>query len=315
MPSVKKRLIGLDLLRIFAMAGIVFQHLLPIYDQSPRLTDWIDVGQFGVTLFCGLSGYLILNGTAKSATRVWLLRRFTRLFPAYWIALTCVFLINAVFQYKPVTAPVVVLEYLGLAGLVDGEHRIGQPFWFITLIIACYLIAAVVRRYPSLMIPLCVGMAILLSVAPIAAKWYCTHLLTFLFGGVLANHRQRRTLVLALVLSAVMVWVQDTRWIYALAGTICIAGFQQIRGSSPEWLAYSSDRTYEFFLVHGTVYLGLARIANVGITMNAIAGTLIGIMAAAVLAALTDQLVRWSTKLGNSAEDRTEASDVSCIDQ
>ena len=43
--------------------------------------------------------------------------------------------------------------------------------------------------------------------------------------------------------------------------------------TSPSWFAGLSDRTYEFFLVHGTVYLALATYFHVPIAVNVVVGT------------------------------------------
>ena len=142
------KFLALDVLRVVAMAAIVYQHILPMYGRPLNVDRFPNVGQLGVTVFCGISGFFAFRGGTVDS-RDWIWKRLIRIFPPYWVALTGVFALNAVSGYKPVTMRVVGLEYAGLAAVLDGDTRIGQPFWFITLILICYAFAAVFRSRPK----------------------------------------------------------------------------------------------------------------------------------------------------------------------
>jgi len=276
-----------DLLRLLAMACIAGEHLATIHSGESAWVGRVNSGRLGVALFCAVSGYFVLRPSDDSAWR-WLARRLSRIMPSYWVALSGVLLLNAATRYKPTTLGVVVLEYLGLAGFVPGDDRIGQPFWFITLILICYLIAAAVRQRLSLIVAAGIAAALVGHFTADEVEWYAVFVMTFLACGVIAAGVRRWDWIVLGLLAGVALTPSGRMLVYPLIGVACVMISARAPAAvSPAWLASLSERTFEFFLVHGTVYLGLARVGQLSLLQNAVVGTLAGVLAAYALYAAT----------------------------
>ena len=102
-----KHIKGLDALRGIAVLLVIIHHWFPIY-QSNTLKGvlqkiCIPSGEFGVTLFFVLSGYLITNILYKakssqqsilSIVRIFIIRRALRIFPIYYLYIISLLLLD-----------------------------------------------------------------------------------------------------------------------------------------------------------------------------------------------------------------------------
>ena len=95
---VPNRISELDALRGLAALGVLFYHYTihfdSMYGHLSELSWTFSIGQYGVHIFFMISGFVIfmtLNRT-KSALD-FAVSRFSRLFPAYWVALVITFVI------------------------------------------------------------------------------------------------------------------------------------------------------------------------------------------------------------------------------
>jgi peptidoglycan/LPS O-acetylase OafA/YrhL len=268
-----------DVARIVAISLVAAQHLLTISDyKPPLLLGCLGVGQLGVTIFCGLSGYFSLR-SSRTSNLDWARRRLIRIFIPYWITLVAIFAANAVVRYKPVTLGLIVSEFLGTALFTHAASLVGVHVWFISLILICYAIALVVRWKPKSMW--------LFLLAVIAAAWLwdplvACHVLSFVAGCALGKGRLP-TVALIAAFSLAGVGLGNCFFAYPLAAMAILALCIASSAASPSWLARASELTYEFFLVHGPIYLGLARYAHLGLPANLVLGTLLAIAAAIVL--------------------------------
>jgi len=126
----------LDLLRGFAVIGVVGAHLRPLPEStySPLLSAvgiWRHGGWVGVDAFFVLSGYLVsglLFTEAKSRNRLnvgrFLIRRAFKIYPPFWITVLLVLLARYLLN-SPVTAQSVIGELLFLqnyVGKISGTH-------------------------------------------------------------------------------------------------------------------------------------------------------------------------------------------------
>jgi peptidoglycan/LPS O-acetylase OafA/YrhL len=83
-----------DSLRAIAALGVLFFHVG--YLSNTGVGGFLSHGDAGVALFFAISGFLLyrpfvsgrLNGARKSTVPAYLRRRFLRIVPAYWLALT-----------------------------------------------------------------------------------------------------------------------------------------------------------------------------------------------------------------------------------
>jgi peptidoglycan/LPS O-acetylase OafA/YrhL len=92
-PAAEGRYLELDGLRGVAVSAVVVRHLTSTYDHfapdAPAAPFAFEDGRYGVQLFFLISGFVILM-TARRAGRPtpFVIARFTRLYPAYWVCLT-----------------------------------------------------------------------------------------------------------------------------------------------------------------------------------------------------------------------------------
>ena len=95
------RLLELDALRGIAAFAVLLFHYTTRYDQlytqpGPPLF-YFPYGYFGVNLFFMISGFVIFMTLNKTRYAVdFIVSRFSRLFPAYWVAIALTYSIVAV---------------------------------------------------------------------------------------------------------------------------------------------------------------------------------------------------------------------------
>jgi peptidoglycan/LPS O-acetylase OafA/YrhL len=97
------RLAHLDAMRAIAVLLVIWTHYAELFARIAgsqlfldTLQRSIDFGRVGVVLFFGISGMLIptsLRGAPGDGTRRFLIRRFFRLYPAYWLSLPLGYLV------------------------------------------------------------------------------------------------------------------------------------------------------------------------------------------------------------------------------
>jgi hypothetical protein len=277
-------LCSFDVARVAAISLVALQHLLTISDRQPPLVlNCLNVGQLGVTVFCGLSGYFSMRSSATSNPS-WIVRRLKRVFIPYWISLMVIFVANGIVGYKPVSPCLIVSEFLGTALFTHPGALVGVHVWFISLILICYAIAAVIRWRPAALPLFAIGAvaAVCEGQASVAG-----HVLSFLAGCLLSKcgewKQQFVVGSLIAVVCAAGIAVLNAHFAYPFAAMIALLLCSGWLAPSPSWLTRLSESTYEFFLVHGPIYLGLAKYAHLGIVANLAFGTLLAIVAAFVL--------------------------------
>ncbi len=124
------RLAHIDAMRAIAVLLVIWMHYAELFVQIAgsqqvldRLAHSVDFGRVGVVLFFCISGMLIptsLHGTARIGTRRFLVRRFLRLYPAFWLSLPLGYLVYWVLFDKHMSA----------AGLVANASMIPSAFGF-----------------------------------------------------------------------------------------------------------------------------------------------------------------------------------------
>jgi peptidoglycan/LPS O-acetylase OafA/YrhL len=253
------------------MMCVAWQHGLSISGIEPRpIFGRLNIGQLGVTIFCALSGYFVMHSQDRPYR--WLWRRLNRLYVPYWITLIAMFSANQVVGYKPVSWTLVVSEFLGIAYFTHPGEILGVHVWFISLILLCYGIAFAIR-WNRWLLPACVPLA---ALAMLWNPFLAQHLLSFLAGTILAVTRRKCVSGGGLALiTFVATATAGGGFVYPLAGTIALFAGGLVPGASPRVLAAASTLTYEFFLIHGPVYLLLGTIVGCGFLETITVGTLI----------------------------------------
>lgn len=90
------RITGLDSLRGLAALAVVIYHYTDAYNHvlDEHLALWFDFkrGNLGVDAFFVISGFVIFMTLDKSTSAAdFVVSRFSRLFPAYWVCLVCTY--------------------------------------------------------------------------------------------------------------------------------------------------------------------------------------------------------------------------------
>lgn len=107
--TVSSRLLDLDVFRGVAALAVVFYHYTVVYGKKFGYTEEpafaLTYGHYGVQLFFILSGFVIfLTLLRTQAPLDFVVSRFTRIFPLYWVAVILAFLVLT-FSTLPVEHP------------------------------------------------------------------------------------------------------------------------------------------------------------------------------------------------------------------
>jgi len=260
------RLVGFDWLRGIALFLVVLRHVLEV-TNLPVTRDVLvlDQGQLGVALFCAMAGFFALGGSQPVGR--WALDRARRLFPAYWIVTAALFAANAVTSYKPASLSLFVSQMLGLGYFTHGgEHLINVPSWFLSLILTCYAIAAVVRGLPRRRTVLAALLVVSVALVVLRVQTDFTRQILAFVGGMslrtfavpALSGRLRAGLV---VLLAGVPWLEPdfgyAAW--ALAAMIIAEAAAWPDGAIVRFIA---DYSYEMFLVHGPIVVLFVRMIH-----------------------------------------------------
>jgi peptidoglycan/LPS O-acetylase OafA/YrhL len=287
-------LLAFDVLRIAAMSAVAVQHVTSVSGIECRpLLGYLNPGQLGVTIFCGLSGFFALRWPGDTPAR-WLGRRLGKIYPPYWVVLGAVLAANEWVGYKRAPLGLLLSEFAGTGYFTHGEQMVGVHFWFVSLILLCYGIGFVLRCEPRL---LPVAVAVPAAVLP-HEPWFACHVLSFASGALLARAARPALTACALItLFCLATPAFHPYFAYPVAGTAAVMVGSLSPRKSPRALAQAAEATYEFFLVHGPVYLALARLAHLNVAANLALGTACSAVAAWVLRLL---LARGATLLARA---------------
>jgi peptidoglycan/LPS O-acetylase OafA/YrhL len=231
-------------------------------------------GELGVDMFVILSGIGLALSTSAEGAGPFLVRRFWRIYPAYWIVLTAFVAADMAIRNLRFTAPDLLLHYIGLHAWFGDRYAmsINDSFWFITLIVTLYLLYPFVRRLidrPDRL--LLAGAAISLALSLVYLHWSqpvgFAHLslrMPGFFIGLLAGRLLRDghievPMTMALGAAALLVfyvpYTQGFLFSSVWIGCAVMAGYAfllrpvvgaPVRGV----LTYLGDRSLEIFLIH-----------------------------------------------------------------
>lgn len=150
---MRERFLNLDTLRGIAAILVVWQHSSETFIRNPNialhgtgLADFIsqvDFGRTGVVCFFLISGFVIpysFSGT-ENQLRGFAIRRFFRLYPAYWLSLffavTLVWLIQG--QFLPIST--IAANTTMIQGLL-GFGNVQELYWTLTVELVFYCLCA-----------------------------------------------------------------------------------------------------------------------------------------------------------------------------
>jgi peptidoglycan/LPS O-acetylase OafA/YrhL len=105
-------------------------------------------GEIGVDIFLILSGFALALNSANMPLRQFFLRRFVRIYPSYWIALGLFLWMSKRYYGATRSWENIWQHVLGIQGFSRLLYfaDIVDAFWFISMIIAAYVVFACIRK-------------------------------------------------------------------------------------------------------------------------------------------------------------------------
>ncbi|MFT3847209.1 MAG: acyltransferase family protein [Propionivibrio sp.] len=188
----KRRLVELDALRGIAAALVMLFHFTTRYEQlygheTPPFFS-LPWGHYGVNLFFMISGFVIFMTLHRIRRPLdFVVSRFSRLFPAYWIAVVVTFLLTYAFSLpgKMVSAGTAAMNLFMIHGLFRIPH-VNGVYWTLEIEIIFYCMALLLYVFGKLdkvHIPLALLVALRMTyflaekLAGIEMSWTLSHLL------------------------------------------------------------------------------------------------------------------------------------------
>jgi peptidoglycan/LPS O-acetylase OafA/YrhL len=154
MQFQKNRILELDALRGIAALAVFLYHSSILYKDSIYFSIF-RFGLTGVDLFFIISGFVIFS-SIKQKTRIqFVTSRFIRLFPTYWIAVTCTFTLIIIKYYdKGILHLTPINQYLANLTMVQEFFNIENldgPYWTLYIELFFYLLVFVFIRNEKLL--------------------------------------------------------------------------------------------------------------------------------------------------------------------
>ncbi len=282
-----RRLVELDALRGIAAIVVMFFHYTTRYDQlyghETATTFSLPWGHYGVNLFFMISGFVIFMTLHRVRRPLdFIVSRFSRLFPAFWIAVVVTFVLTHAMGLpdKGVGAVTAFMNLFMIHGLLNIPHVDGV-YWtleiellFYAMALTLYLIGRLDKVHVVLMALLALRLSYFLALkfAGIEMSWTLSHLLilpyiAWFVCGVMVYRRislpdvtpiRDRVLLLSAV---VLLAVVDGPGIGLLAASLSLILWAAALGKLP-WLAnpvfaWLGAISYTLYLLHENIGWGL----------------------------------------------------------
>jgi len=151
-PKTQSRILELDVLRGLAAICVVSFHYTTDYTLNYRpsypMPFHFPWGAYGVQLFFMISGYVIFMTLEKTTNLLdFIISRFSRLFPAYWVAIILTFT-TVSFFHLPGRESTFKDAIINLTMLQDwfGASRVDNVYWTLTVEISFYVVMGILYR-------------------------------------------------------------------------------------------------------------------------------------------------------------------------
>ncbi len=148
----KQRIYQIDLFRFIAALSVVLYHYLFMgYNKAVNMSvlnfseigDYFKYGYLGVDIFFIISGFVILLSIKNSSLIDFIIARFIRLYPAYWLCVIVTFLTIILFGYPTYTAnfKVLIINITMLQGFLNIQDIDGS-YWSLLIELKFYILIA-----------------------------------------------------------------------------------------------------------------------------------------------------------------------------
>ena len=145
-----QRLDYLDNIRGVAILFVLIYHFFYIYPMESgviyfqelyKINELLNFGAIGVSLFFILSGFLMAASMDKNISPYkFLIKRFNRIFPVYWIVIILTTLIYNYIGYKDISLIQFIMNFFMIQDIFYGSKHIDGVFWSILIEIKFYIL-------------------------------------------------------------------------------------------------------------------------------------------------------------------------------
>ncbi len=273
-------------MRLAALLLVSCQHIASVAGDQPSVFFFsLDIGQVGVATFLALSGFFN-KVEAKEKIIDWTKRRLLRILIPYWLVLIPLLIANWIVGYKPMTWDLVLSQVFLVTPLSHPGQLIGVHFWFISLLLTCDLLSLLIRFRKN---SIYVIVVFCLMWAAYSPHWG-GHAMAYFLGiacriGIIPQ-RTMYLLGLTLMLSVLAAfWPRELASSVVAIATLAF-GLMPLRNPQPfhRFWQWTATRSYQYYLVHGPIYLGVARFYSDDLTTIALVGTPLSLIGAELLA-------------------------------
>jgi hypothetical protein len=211
------------------------------------------LGRWG-GIFLAVSGILAIQTHREPIA--WLIARLRSIYPAFWIAILLGFVVAAASGYKRFTLQQFFSQFAGAGLFTHGMDLINIATWFVSLLLALYLIVFTAKCFPFTDVSLSlIALGCLGDSAHGVQPLLFVHAATFLLAAVSLGSKQVGNfdfLCFGLIIPFAF------KFIYAACPAIlfglCLFAFQL--PSAPASIKFLSKYSYEFYLLHGIFLVG-----------------------------------------------------------
>jgi peptidoglycan/LPS O-acetylase OafA/YrhL len=143
------RIAFLEAVRGIASLIVLLQHLFESWSPDYRewSGDWFNLGRVGITAFFLVSGYVVALTLSRQSIRVFVIRRFWRLYPIYWLISGLYFLqISLTGDSAEIGWMVAIANILMIQGFIGVMSVLG-PAWTLGIEIVFYAQSVVSKRF------------------------------------------------------------------------------------------------------------------------------------------------------------------------
>lgn len=306
------RMLELDALRGIAAMAVVIYHLVyryhELYGHHGLPVYWSYFGQYGVQLFFMISGFVIYWTLDRIKTPIeFVISRFSRLYPVYWIAIIVTFSITLLLGLPDRTVSVATaVQNLAMFHEYFDVPHVDGVYWTLTLELTFYtymfLLLIGKQKYwatPLLMLVVAANMG--LQYLGDVPRW--AQLLTldgygqfFLFGVALQDWQKGRKKLLAgiaMLFAAALTLTASTLLVTAIYLVLMAVFWATFKGYVPlmnsRVLVWLGAISYSLYLIHQNV--GYAILYRINDVMPSVVAVLITLIAVTLLAFGLNKLV------------------------
>jgi peptidoglycan/LPS O-acetylase OafA/YrhL len=145
-----QRLDYLDNVRGTAILFVIIYHYFYIYPEHIEvknfsllydINNFLNFGTIGVSLFFILSGFLMASAMDKGVSpNKFLLKRFKRIFPVYWVVIIVTSIVYNYIGYKDISFTQFIMNFFMVQDILYGSKHIDGVFWSILIEIKFYIL-------------------------------------------------------------------------------------------------------------------------------------------------------------------------------